>query len=121
MQSRVILKDIKDPSEPLRRKVQNTSAKGRKREHKSRDWLEEQGYFVLRAAGSKGDWDLVALPYESLAKILLVQVKANKVPPKLRPGCHEYPDWWNLHYHVWKDYARAPLVIDARTGERLSG
>src|SRR5262245_29150288 len=37
----------------------NTAAKGRTREHRSRQILEAAGYQVTRAAGSLGDWDLI--------------------------------------------------------------
>lgn len=36
----------------------NTAAKGRRAEHRSRALLEAAGYTVIRAAASKGDWDL---------------------------------------------------------------
>ena len=106
------------PFESPHRKVKNRSAKGRRNEHKSRDWLEAQGYFVVRAAGSKGDWDLVALHPGPERPVMLVQVKSNKVPKKLTAEQQKaYSPFWVLQFHVWKDYARQPLVIDARGTE----
>ena len=37
------------------------SNRGTRRENAVKDWLEEQGWWVCRAAGSLGDADLVAL------------------------------------------------------------
>lgn len=49
---------------------------GRRLEYKARDLLEGFGYLVVRAAGSKGPVDLVALcPHGSMP--MLVQVKKN--------------------------------------------
>ena len=39
----------------------NTSAKGRRNEHRSRDLLKALGYRVLRSAGSLGAFDLLGL------------------------------------------------------------
>ena len=38
----------------------NTAHKGRRAEHRARQFLEDAGYEVCRAAGSKGPADLVA-------------------------------------------------------------
>ena len=53
--------------------------RGRKAEWKSRDLLVKQGYTVVRAAGSKGAYDLVAW---NTAETVLVQVKCDRWPTK---------------------------------------
>lgn len=56
----------------------NTSRKGRSREWQIRKFLEEKGYWVVRAAASKGPFDLVGFNH---ACVVLVQSKANLWPP----------------------------------------
>jgi Holliday junction resolvase len=51
----------------------NTAAKGRRAEHRCRDILEAAGYSVLRAAGSFGAFDLIAL---NSSEIRLINVKS---------------------------------------------
>jgi Holliday junction resolvase len=55
----------------------NTAHKGRRVEWKTRDALEAQGYAVVRAAGSHGVFDLVAIGPKD---VRLLQVKANRWP-----------------------------------------
>lgn len=75
---------------PARRRV-NTAKKGRAAEHEMRKKLEAKGCLVLRAAGSKGPCDLVALVPELPdglwlvgckvridARVLLIEVKSGK-------------------------------------------
>ncbi|MDV2503049.1 MAG: hypothetical protein RX318_03770 [bacterium] len=52
--------------------------KGRKRELRARKMLEACGFMVVRAAGSHGLFDLVAV---SSKHIKLIQVKTNRKPP----------------------------------------
>ncbi|MGO0122220.1 hypothetical protein [Desulfothermobacter acidiphilus] len=52
-------------------------------ELKAKEELEGQGYLVLRTAGSKGPFDLVALNRE---EVRLVQVKRCKDGNGIRPG-----------------------------------
>jgi hypothetical protein len=52
-------------------------SKGRRREYQTIDWLQERGFECVRAAGSKGVFDIVAF---SFATVLLVQVKCNRKP-----------------------------------------
>lgn len=51
----------------------NTARKGRRSEHLIRDFLAADGFLVIRAAASKGPFDLVAIGAE---RIRLVQVKS---------------------------------------------
>jgi Holliday junction resolvase len=52
------------------------SSRGTRRENAVKDWLELQGWWVARAAGSFGDADLVALK------------------------CPYYPPFWTEHPHI---------------------
>jgi Holliday junction resolvase len=75
--------------------------KGLRAEYKSRDLLREQGYIVLRTAGSKGPFDLVAL-HENTGP-LFIQVKTVKPSTRevrdLRDLCSRFRVSGILH--VW--------------------
>lgn len=71
----------------------NTKKKGARNEHRSRRLLETAGYWVTRAAGSLGCWDLIGI---SATDFLLVQVKSNDWPgsvecEQLRVESASYP------------------------------
>ena len=54
--------------------------KGRRLEYKVRDFFERLGFYVVRSAGSKGDFDLIAIRDGTCIGI---QVKSgNKLPPE---------------------------------------
>jgi len=53
--------------------------RGRRFEHRVKRLLEERGYIVVRSAGSKGPFDLVALRF---GEILLIQCKLDGNLPK---------------------------------------
>lgn len=55
----------------------NTAAKGRVNEHRFRDLLLAEGWVVIRAAGSFGVADLMALG----PKVLMVNIKSNCYAP----------------------------------------
>ena len=55
----------------------NTSAKGARAERRARRILEPKGYAVVRAGGSLGVFDLVAIHRDGLR---LAQVKCNRRP-----------------------------------------
>ncbi|MBI2878930.1 MAG: hypothetical protein HYY19_04320 [Candidatus Rokubacteria bacterium] len=96
----------------MRARLVNTSAKGRRLEHRSRQLLEAAGYTVLRAAASKGDLDLVGY---SAAGWCLVQVKATRPPgPMERRALAEAPcpPACTRLIHVWKPRARLPDTIE---------
>lgn len=59
------------------RRVRDTKAKGARNERRSRRLLEAAGFCVVRAGGSLGPFDLVAL---NASCVLLVQVKSNRWP-----------------------------------------
>lgn len=50
-------------------------ARGRRFEWKRRDHYKEQGYTVVRSAGSKSKFDLVCLPHTHKGRVLAVQCK----------------------------------------------
>lgn len=79
-------------------------------EWKTRDWLMPAGYIVIRAAGSKGPLDLVALGHD-IAR--LIQVKANGWPgTEERENLERFkcPSYGRVEVWRWDDYARAPKV-----------
>lgn len=52
--------------------------RGRAYEYKAKKYLEEQGYTVVRTAGSHGPWDLIAIRGEE--KVRCIQIKRTKSP-----------------------------------------
>lgn len=84
--------------------------KGKKREYKTRDLLIADGFFVVRSAGSKGAFDLVAFNSES---VRLVQIKANKWPGRSEiETMATIPIPPNATREVWRwnDHAREPQI-----------
>ena len=67
-----------------KRKRVNAKAKGSRSERKIRDELLEIGWYVTKAGGSFGLWDLIAIfpggPARS--RVRVVQVKTNRNPSK---------------------------------------
>ena len=61
-------------------------ANGARYERYAKATLERLGYFVVRAAGSHGPVDLVAIPRRSLKSVvpLLIQVKSGKRRPSAK-------------------------------------
>jgi hypothetical protein len=55
----------------------NSKAKGTYNERKTINLFEKQGYKTIRAAGSKGDWDIIAWNHQH---ILFIQVKTRDWP-----------------------------------------
>ena len=88
-----------------------TSSQESEGEGQARRILEDNGYYVTRAAGSLGLWDLVAVPSRQAGdKTRLIQVKANRWPSKKEHGVlvkasRQYS--WNVRCEiwVWKDRA----------------
>lgn len=90
----------------------NTSAKGRRLEHKSRDLLELDGYAVMRSAGSHGAFDLAGF---STAGTVLVQVKANRLPsPAEVAELSAFPVPANClkQIHRWRDRVAVPDIFE---------
>ena len=85
---------------------------GRRYEWRSRDALRKRGYFVIRAAGSKGPADLIGL--RSTGGVL-VQVKsgnASGLDYRKLQLCPCPPGFWR-EMHLWvKGKLNAVLVAD---------
>lgn len=86
---------LKVPSPPLR---SSSAAIGRAFEHRVRDALTAAGWWVVRAAGSKGEADLVALHRSFIA---LVNVKR---------GGAVAVDEWNALLQLAERVAASPVV-----------
>ena len=84
----------------------HAARKGRRREWQSRRLLEAQGFYVCRAGGSLGLWDLVAIGPNGFA---VCQVKSNRPPsPAERAALAAFPCPANCErlIHVWHDHKR---------------
>lgn len=95
-----------------RKNGKNNKKKGTRNEHKSmvRDRLA--GAYVVRAGGSLGLFDYLAL-YPDF--IRLVQVKTNRWPAKAEmEALHAFraPHYGRKIVERWDDYARRPVVRD---------
>ena len=90
----------------------NAKAKGTRNEHRSRAILEVAGYRVTRAAGSLGEWDLIAVGSQD---IVLCQVKSRDWPGEIeRRALAEFPVPPNARkiLHRWRDRQRQPDVLE---------
>ena len=88
----------------------NTAAKGRRNEHRSRRLLEAAGYDVIRAAASKGVWDLVGIGEDD---VVLVQCKSNEWPRSdemERLRAFRAPPLCRKIIHRWRDRRGKPDV-----------
>lgn len=90
--------------------LKNSKQKGNRNEYKSRDRHIANGASVVRAGGSLGIFDLIAL-YGDFA--LLIQVKSNRWPGTAEMGAlstFQAPAYAKKVIERWDDYAREPLV-----------
>ena len=90
----------------------NAKAKGARLERRSRDLLEAAGYRVTRAAGSLGEWDLIAV---GRTDFVLVQVRARDFPgPLERAALTESvcPPNTRKLLHRWRRGRRQPDVME---------
>ena len=88
----------------------NNKKKGWRNEHKSMARDRAAGALVLRAGGSLGLFDYIALFPDF---VRLVQVKSNRWPghDELKAiGDFQTPPYARKVIERWDDYARAPLV-----------
>lgn len=88
----------------------NCKAKGNRRERQARTILETAGYFVVKAGGSLGCWDLVAL---GPAGARLIQVKSNEKPRAAeRERLELFPALPYASKEVWvfHDRVREPVI-----------
>jgi Holliday junction resolvase len=85
-------------------------AKGSRRERQARMILELAGYFVVKAGGSLGCWDLVALGPQG---VRLIQCKSNEKPrPAERERLELFPRLPYSSKEVWVffDRQREPVI-----------
>ncbi|MBM3763413.1 MAG: hypothetical protein FJW36_24650 [Acidobacteria bacterium] len=88
----------------------NRAAKGRRCEYKSIQLLRDEGFEVIRAAASKGVFDLVGIGAAGLA---LIQVKANAWPGRAeveRMRAFPVPPGARRLIHRWDDGEREPRI-----------
>jgi hypothetical protein len=84
--------------------MRNAKAKGARREYQARQLLETAGYSVVKAGGSLGIWDLVALGPQGAR---LVQVKSNEKPrPAERERLALFPRLPYCSKELWVFYDR---------------
>lgn len=69
--------------------------RGRAYEYKAKKELEVEGYSVIRAAGSHGPWDLVAIPRDASRPVRCIQIKVTKVPAAIKLLVSKFTD--SLH------------------------
>ncbi len=85
--------------------------RGRQREYRVMNMLEDLGYICVRAAGSKGMFDVVAIGPKD---IRLVQVKLNRnASPKEKAILKDFDAHpGNVVKEIWlfKDGCRLPLI-----------
>jgi len=91
--------------------LKNPKAKGNRRERQARDKLIADGYYVIKAGGSLGVFDLIALVdprqfKEGLPIVRCVQVKSNYCPPKVinEIECFSLPNICSKEIWVYKDH-----------------
>ena len=92
--------------------IRNPKAKGSRLERKTVKLLEALGYRCIRAAGSLGPFDLVAVNSQGCR---FIQVKANTWPgpaerESLREAARALPPGSLVECWRWNDRARYPLV-----------
>jgi Holliday junction resolvase len=88
----------------------NAKAKGSRRERQARTILEAAGYHVVKAGGSLGIFDLVALGPQGAR---LVQVKSNEKPrPAERERLELFPrlPYCSKDLWVFYDRVREPAI-----------
>jgi len=84
--------------------------KGNRNEHRSINLLKSCGYYVIRAAASLGEFDLIAMDAFSFR---LIQVKTNRWPgPEERTAMLMVPRPDNATVEAWRwnDYERKPHI-----------
>lgn len=88
----------------------NTSAKGRRNEYRSKRLLEAMGYVVVRAAASRGVFDLWGI---SRTEIILCQVKSGQWPNEVEiEDIRQFPVPANARkvVHRWLGRRRFPDI-----------
>lgn len=95
--------------------IKNAKAKGSRNERRTRDYLNNLGWECIKAGGSFGVFDLVAIGER---EVLGVQVKSGKLPsPEERANmvitCARSEIVRRLIF-VWYDYVRNPRIIEVK-------
>jgi Holliday junction resolvase len=83
--------------------------KGRRAEYKAIEFLEEKGFQTIRAAGSKGIWDIFAW---KMTDLVFIQVKSNCKPTSEETkALKEAQVFIGARKEVWLFMDRRPLTI----------
>jgi Holliday junction resolvase len=89
--------------------LKNAKAKGSRLERRSRDVLRQAGFLVVKAGGSLGPIDLLAI-HPEIKGVMAVQVKANRwAGPAERQGLIDLAarfrgdSSWQVCMHRWDD------------------
>lgn len=87
----------------------NNKAKGSRRERQAKKIMEQAGYYVNKAGGSLGQFDLVCLGKKQAR---LIQVKSNYMSPAEREEIELFdePDYAVKEIWIFKDYKREPKI-----------
>ena len=90
----------------------NRKQKGARSERKTIEYLEAQGFFCTKSAGSLGEWDIIGIGNQG---VVLVQVKSNHWPRR-----DEMERWYNFpspsgctkYVHRWDDRQPIPQILN---------
>jgi Holliday junction resolvase len=89
----------------------NAKMKGTRAERRCRDWLERDGYVTIRAAGSHGLFDMIAIN-PSVVRLITIKCgtarlsraeRADIASVPVPPTCSK--EYWHV-----EDYARTPTI-----------
>jgi len=93
---------------------------GRTFEYRTQNFLRKIGYYVIRSYGSKGLFDLVAVPPTTRglgSQTLLIQCKKNGyVKPQERDRLKENDKWLGLPLIAWSE---RKLLFRTLGGDRI--
>ena len=92
--------------------MKNAKAKGSRNERRARKQLEAEGFYVVKAGGSLGLFDLVCFNREV---IRLVQVKSNRTPGRVErerlEAFKNYPkNCTRREVWIYRDRVKAPAI-----------
>lgn len=89
--------------------IKNAKAKGSRREREVRDIFISKGYHVVKAGGSLGAFDLVAVAKTNLNPMFaLIQVKSNYISPQEVQEIADAPVNFMAEKQVWVKKDRKP-------------
>lgn len=95
--------------------------KGALFENKIKSILEKNGYYVIRSAGSKGIFDLIAFPpKQSNDSVMGIQCKvSNRIKEAERQKLLEVSEQYGIHPYLATIFNKKPILIDLLT-ERVT-